>query len=259
MASRPAVEPTLVTRAQRALCTILVAATLAACSPPVGPRPSATPLAAPPVRIALVAPDLTRGVGGGKSMGFYISTCLYQPEPGANCLNLVFGIGEITARTPADFDLFTATLNRVLPHGLAGTGTGHWAVLLDSPGGDVAAALQLGRQFRAAHWDTIVGVPYPLAGQSRTATCASACVYTFAGGPSRFVLADNVLGVHQFTNASPHVTVAQVQYSTALISAYLVEMGVSANVQALAGLTPAGQVMPLTIQDALTLGLGTRS
>src|SRR5215470_5183070 len=104
MASRPAVEPALVTRAQRALCTILVAATLAACSPPTGPRPSAAPLAAPPVPIALVAPDLTRGVGGGNSMGFYISTCLYQPEPGANCLNLVFGIGDITARTPADFD-----------------------------------------------------------------------------------------------------------------------------------------------------------
>src|SRR5262249_7324053 len=83
---------------QRALCTILVAATLAACSAPAGPRPSATPLAAPPVRIALVAPDLTRGVGGGKSMGFYISTCLYQPEPGADCLNLVFRIGQRPAR-----------------------------------------------------------------------------------------------------------------------------------------------------------------
>src|SRR5262249_60966042 len=110
---RPAAAPALVTRPHRALCTILVAATLAACSAPAGPRPSATPLAAPPVRIALVAPDLTRGVGGGKSMGFYISTCLYQPEPGADCLNLVFGIGQITARTPPHSDPFPGTPNRV--------------------------------------------------------------------------------------------------------------------------------------------------
>jgi hypothetical protein len=258
MASGPAVGPALITRAQRALCTVLVAATLAACSPPASPRPSATPLAAPPIRYAQAAPDLTRGVGGGPTMGFYVSTCLYEPEPGADCLNLVFGIGDITARTPADFDLFTATLNRVLPHGLAGRGKGHWGVLLDSSGGNVAAAMELGRAFRQHNWNTVVGLDYPLAGQWRTASCASACVYLFAGGVHRYVFKDNVLGVHQFTNASPHITVAQVQYSTAMISAYLVQMGVSANVQALAGLTPASGVTPFTIQDALTLGLANR-
>ena len=36
LVSRPAAEPAFVTRAQRAVCTILVAATLAACSPVLG-------------------------------------------------------------------------------------------------------------------------------------------------------------------------------------------------------------------------------
>jgi hypothetical protein len=202
-------------------------------------------------------PDLARGMGGGSTMGFYVASCLYAPQPGTDCLNLIFGLGTITERTPADFDAFTQKLNSVLPHGLAGSGTGHWAVVLDSPGGDVAASLALGRDLRQAHWNTITGYRYPLAGQWRLATCASACVYTFAGGVMRGVFADNSIGVHQFVTTSAHVTVAQVQYTTAMISAYLVEMGVSANVQALAGLTATQTVMPLTAQDAINLGLAT--
>jgi hypothetical protein len=257
IARRPAVKPALVTRAQRALCTVLVAATFAACSPPVAPRPAASPLAAPPTRYAVATPDLTRGVGGGQTMGFYISACLYQP-PSATCLNLVFGLGAITARTPHDFEVFSQTLDRVLPHGLAGSGTGKWAVVLDSEGGNVVAALELGHQFREHNWNTVVGLDYPLAGQWRIATCASACVYAFAGGPQRFVFKDNVLGVHQFTDgAKLRMNVAQAQYLTASISAYLIQMGVSANVQALAGLTPANGVTPLMMQDAIALGLAT--
>jgi len=260
MTSRPAVEPALVTRALRALCTILVAATFAACSPPSGPRPAASPSSAPNSSlppIARMEPDLARGMGGGSTMGFYVASCLYAPQPGTDCLNLIFGLGTITERTPADFDAFTQKLDRVLPHGLAGSGTGQWAVVLDSPGGDVGASLVLGRDIRHSHWNTITGYPYPLAGTWRTATCASACVYTFAGGVMRGVFTDNALGVHQFITTSPRVTVAQVQYTTAMISAYLVEMGVSANVQALAGLTAAQTVMPLTVQDAITFGLAT--
>src|SRR5262249_16262315 len=133
IASRPAVEPALVTRAQRALCTILVAATLAACTPPAPPRPSPAPLPAPPPHHSQGGADLRGGVGGGNTMGFYVSTCLYQQEP--NCLNLVFALGEITAHTPADFVAFAQVLNGALPGGLQG----HWAVVLDSSGGNVVA------------------------------------------------------------------------------------------------------------------------
>jgi hypothetical protein len=256
MASRPAVEPALVTRAQRALCTILVAATLAACSPPVAPRPAARPLAAPPVQrqYTPLVPNLTLGSPiDGSSMRFFVPTCLFQNDP--NCLQAIFAIGEITPKTPGHFAMFTHALQYTLPGGLQGK----WAVILDSSGGNVAAALELGTQFRQHNWNTTVGLDYPLAGQWRTATCASACVYLFAGGPDRLVLKDNVLGVHQFTDgATLRMNVAQAQYLTASISAYLIQMGVSANLQTVAGLTPPNGLTPLTIQDAVVLGLATK-
>jgi len=191
MPTRPAVEPALVTRAQRALCTMLVAATLAACGPPPRPLPAA---ASPPARsapdLSLLTPDLTAGPPLGGAMGFYVPTCLFRSDPG--CVHLIFAIGEITPDTSIQFAAFTDTLENAL-----GGYTGRWGVILDSPGGDVASALKLGSTFRTAGWDTVVGLNYPIAGQWRTARCTSACVYTFAGGPVRLILKDNALAVHQ--------------------------------------------------------------
>jgi hypothetical protein len=253
MASRPAVKPALVTPAQRVLCTILVAATFAACSPPAAARPVSRPINAAPPQTAVPVPDFARGRGGGATMGFYVSTCLSKHGP--RCLNFVFAIGEITPRTPQDFGAFTQELHRVLPQGFADTDP--WALIFDSPGGNVAAALALGRAIRAQGWDTVAGADYPLAGQTRMAKCASACVYAFAGGARRYVVRDDAIGVHQFT--SPQMTVADAQYLTATLSAYLIDMGVSANLQALAGLTLAQNVTVLTERDALALGLATRN
>src|SRR5262245_52541555 len=138
MASRPAVEPTLLTRAQRALCTILVAATLAACSPPSGPRPAPVPA---PVRYTQPSPDPTLGYTSNRhSMAFFLPTCVRQNDPG--CLQIVFAIGEITPNTPADFATFLAATAHVLPNGY----TGQWVLGLDSPGGSVTAALTLDRK-----------------------------------------------------------------------------------------------------------------
>jgi hypothetical protein len=254
-ASRPAVEPALVTRAQRVLCTILVAATLAACSPPVAPRPAPRPLAAPPVqhqRFTELIPDLTSAPLFEHTMGFYVPTCTFRNDP--NCLHVIFGIGPITPKTPTQFAAFTEALQDVLPGGLQGD----WAVILDSAGGNVAAALELGTQFRQHNWNTVVGLDYRLAGRWRTAQCASACVYLFAAGPTRIVLKDNVPGVHQFTDGSIRMNVASAQYLTASIGVYLTAMGVSPNLQTVAGLTPSHGMTPLTIQEALTLGLATK-
>jgi len=205
MPTRPAVEPALVTRAQRALCTMLVAATLAACGPPPRPLPAA---ASPPARsapdLSLLTPDLTAGPPLGGAMGFYVPTCLFRSDPG--CVHLIFAIGEITPDTSIQFAAFTDALENVL-----GGYTGRWGVILDSPGGDVASALKLGSTFRTAGWDTVVGLDYPIAGQWRTARCTSACVYTFAGGPVRLILKDNALAVHQFSEGTRLLSVAQVQ------------------------------------------------
>jgi hypothetical protein len=252
MVRRPAVEPALSTHAQRALCTILVAATIAACSP-LSPRSAASPSP----RVATATPDLTRGIGSPHSMGFYPSTCLFDGNPGELCYNVIFGIGPITEHTDADAVAFTHALDAALPGGLRGRGNGEWVIVLDSDGGNVGAALTWGRDIRQAHWNTMTGIPYPLAAQWRTATCASACVYAFAGGVKRGIFTDGALAVHQFTNASPKITVAAVQYTTAVITAYLVEMGVSGDLQAIAGLTPSTTVFPLTMYQAVTIGLAT--
>jgi len=251
MASRPAVEPALVTRAQRALCTILVAATLAACSPSIGPRPTAPGQQ----QWAPLIPDPTLGYGGGNTMGFYLPTCTRGDT--TRCLQVVFAIGEITPRTPDDFATFLRLAAPYLPNGFR---RGQWAVILDSGGGNVTAALTLGTQFRQMGWNTIVGLPYAGAGlDSHFSVCASACIYLFAGGAQRWVFQDNVLAIHQFSDGDhQHMNVAQAQYLSGVIGAYLFRMGVSANLQTLASLTLPGQWTTLTIQDALALGLANR-
>ena len=251
MASGPAVKPALVMHAQRALSTILVAATLAACSPPSGPRPAPVPA---PVRYTQPSPDLTLGYTSDRhSMAFFLPTCVRQNDL-EHCLQIVFAIGAITERTPEDFATFLRATAHLLPNGY----TGQWVLGLDSPGGSVVAALTLGRQIRTLGWNTVTGAPYPIAGTWVDAECASACVYVFAGGVKRAVGRDNALSVHQFADGgAAHMNIAGAQYLSGVIGLYLAQMGVSANLQTVAALTLPNQLTPLTVQDALTLGLAT--
>src|SRR5262249_40659578 len=113
MASRPAVKPALVMRAQHALCTILVTATLAACSPPSGPRPA-------PVRYTQPSPHPTLGYTSDRhSMAFFLPTCVRQNDL-EHCLQIVFATGEITERTPEDFATFLRATAHLLPNGYTG-------------------------------------------------------------------------------------------------------------------------------------------
>jgi hypothetical protein len=134
-------------------------------------------------------------------------------------------------------------------------------VILDSRGGTVTAAIELGKQFRQFGWNTAVGYRYPLpsSGRWHPSECASACIYLFAGGLHRYVHEDNVLAVHQFSDGGhAHMTIAGAQYLSGIIGAYLFAMGVSPNLQTVASLTLPGQFTTLTIQDALALGLADR-
>src|SRR5262249_49909447 len=161
----------------------------------------------------------------------------------AHCLQVVFAIGEITPRTPEDFATFLRLAAQYPPNGFSGK----WAVILDSPGGTVTAALELGTQFRQMGWNTTVGVPYAGVGLGyHFSACASACIYLFAGGSQRFVFQDNVLAVHQVTDGGKaRMTIAQVQYLNGVIGAYLFHMGVSPNLQTVASLTLPGQLTTL--------------
>src|SRR5690242_19821037 len=79
------------------------------------------------------------------------------PEPGSKFpgLSLIELSGQIM---PGDDDIFRKFQTRALP-----LFTG---VILDSTGGDVAAALTIGRELHALGWSTLV---------KKGAVCASAC------------------------------------------------------------------------------------
>jgi hypothetical protein len=96
-------------------------------------------------------------------------------------------------------------------------------VTFDSPGGNVASAMRLGRMIRILGKDTM---------QTRKADCASACSLAFLGGVKRTAEPDSI-GVHRVYfletyEGSRRRAVIEMQKNTAMILAYLRELGIEA-------------------------------
>jgi hypothetical protein len=136
-----------------------------------------------------------------------------------DCPQWIAAEGRITAATPGVFrKVLKQAGKRALP------------VIVNSPGGDVNAAIAIGRMIRAKKLDVAVGWTYYagcepkkkdcklpkhqkgvyrgllLAGQSY---CSSACSLIFAGGTRRILSPGAALGVHQI---STRVTPERVTY-----------------------------------------------
>ncbi|WP_245414460.1 SH3 domain-containing protein [Mycoplana dimorpha] len=95
------------------------------------------------------------------------------------------------------------------------------AVTFNSPGGNVAKAMELGRLIRSFNLSTM---------QIRNAECASACSLSFLGGVSRAAEPGSI-GVHKSsfndtTGLQVHDAVSMVQQITAEVIGYMNEMGV---------------------------------
>src|SRR5262249_39841253 len=75
-------------------------------------------------------------------------------------------------------------------------------VLMSSPGGDLDQALIMGEVIRARGLVTAVGV-VDAGGKVKPAHCASACVFVYAGGTTRFGVPGSMLGVHRFVSNAP--------------------------------------------------------
>jgi hypothetical protein len=117
-------------------------------------------------------------------------------------------------------------------------------LFLDSPGGNLLAGMELGRDIRADGFDTYVdasngfdnlGVP-----ASKPSLCASACTLAFLGGRFRFIDENSIYAVHRFYfpgNVGGDSDVAQVV--SAEVVQYMRDMGVDPQLFTL--MTEAGE------------------
>lgn len=168
--------------------------------------------------------------------------------------------GEIGPETPARFRSFLET-EQYAPG----------QIVLHSPGGNLAAGLELGHLIREAELTTHIGRTVREISSSRSSCdtwwdmvesgiCASSCAYSFLGGRERFVDSPyysteaSLLGFHQFygnaERGSDMLTAeeaAEIETSTLSIAQaltgqivlYAIEMGVDPRVVAFASATPS--------------------
>lgn len=125
--------------------------------------------------------------------------------------------------------------------------------IMDSPGGNLAEALKMGRMLKEAGATTFV----PSWG-----ICASACFYAYAGGTTRYAGEGAKLGVHQFSYAETLVedanaTAKDAQNLIAEINLYLMSTGVSPLVGTLAGTVPPDEMLYFDYEDWSKLGIVT--
>lgn len=125
-------------------------------------------------------------------------------------------------------------------------------VTFDSPGGNIAAAMRLGRLIRSQNLPTA---------QTRHSECASACALAFFGGIVRFAETGSI-GVHK-SSFAPDVqldkdtAVSAVQSMTADIVDYLIEMGISPALLSLSLRYEDWDMRYLSHSEMLELGIVT--
>ncbi len=127
------------------------------------------------------------------------------------------------------------------------------ALLLQSPGGSVRDALDLGRHLRASGIGTEV-----LSGE----ICYSACPYVFVGGKTREAVASASIGVHQHyfgenTFLPAFVAVEDIQRGQGEVMTYLDDMGIDPLVMRHALATPSDEIYILLPEELERYGFLT--
>jgi hypothetical protein len=159
-------------------------------SPPTNSRRFGRTLAALVVGMSVTFPVVARADRG--PMTFAIAE-LGGPECGAKCPKVVVAEGVIEEQTADQFLEFAH--RAALADGLRAV------VLIDSPGGNVVASMELGAAFRQLRLSAIVagfaqsgGQLGPTAGQ-----CVSACVYALMGAVRRVVPPASRIALHRMS------------------------------------------------------------
>lgn len=143
-------------------------------------------------------------------------------------------------------------------------------IIINSPGGNVAAAIELGNLVRQRRMRIMVAktIDYEAEGAGRTfqsykgGLCASACVFVLMGGEVREIAEDSMVGVHQFAPDMDELgsiasTTSSTQSILAMLQAYAAGMGVNPVVLALASSTSPEDMLWLEQQQMERLNLVT--
>lgn len=124
-------------------------------------------------------------------------------------------------------------------------------VFLNSPGGSVRDAIQIGRQLRGGAIATAM---------TDSDICLSACPYILAGGTARDVAPGAMVGVHQHffgeNVALPaFLAVEDIQRGQGEVMGYLIEMGIDPAIMEPALLTPPDEIYVLVPEELDRFGL----
>jgi len=128
-------------------------------------------------------------------------------------------------------------------------------VVLNSPGGSVSDALELGRALRDTGLKTRVAAD---------GICLSACPYLFAAGTERHAEAGARIGVHQHyfgenTLLPAFTAVSDIQRGQGAVMRYLDEMGVDPMLMALGLATPPDEIYLLLPEELTRYALATEA
>lgn len=126
-------------------------------------------------------------------------------------------------------------------------------IALNSPGGDVADALEIGRLIRSRGFETQL---------APKAICLSACPYILAGGVEREVSGQAFVGVHQHyfgenTYLPAFLLVSDIQVGHGEVMVFLQEMGIDPMVMAKALVTPPDDIYLLVPEELEAFKLAT--
>ena len=135
-------------------------------------------------------------------------------------------------------------------------------IYIDSAGGNVEAAINIGRKIRAHRFPTQIGRlllthegrPTPIIKRDLVAgICMSAATLMYLGGRLRHWTDGAKFGVHQFSYKNPSPEhIGQSQILSAKIAGYVAEMGISPAFLEISSATPSSE---LTLVDENTLGI----
>lgn len=133
-------------------------------------------------------------------------------------------------------------------------------IYLNSPGGDLAAGMALGRLFRAGSMTTHLGVPrlkHRSASTPKAAVCVDACAYAYVGGLYRWAPSGNDrIGVHPSSATDPHTDGAdKAQQAPDEVASYLKDMGINPAAITPAATTSHDDIVWLSADQLLATGL----